>query len=178
MQDLALTGGEMEFIYRVPGEKVARVLAYLGFIVLVIMAIWILIDVFSGIFRWGFPGMVDWVEVLNVICIALPLPFMTIRRKHIYMTLIQKHLSARQQRILDIITFIIVFLFAALVAWRVSIEALYSLKCWESNDVGIRVYWFPGKIGLALGFITMALAVLGQIISAILGRVEEDRRQK
>ena len=55
----------MEFIYRVPGEKVARMLAYLGFIVLVIMAIWILIDVISGIFRWGFPGMVDWVEVLN-----------------------------------------------------------------------------------------------------------------
>ena len=72
--------------------------------------------------------MVDWVEVLNVICIALPLPFMTIHRKHIYMTLIQKYLTARQQRILDIITFTIIFLFSALVAWRVSIEALYSLK--------------------------------------------------
>jgi TRAP-type C4-dicarboxylate transport system permease small subunit len=168
----------MEFIYRVPGEKFARVLAYLGFIVLIIMALWILVDVFSGIFRWGFPGMVDWVEVLNVICIALPLPFMTIHRKHIYMTLIQKHLNARQQRILDIINFIIIFLFSALVAWRVSIEALYSLKNWESNDVGITVYWFPGKIGLALGFITMALASLGQIISAILGRVEEEGGQK
>ena len=83
----------MEFIYRVPGEKAARIFAYLGFIVLVIMAIWILVDVFSGIFRWGFPGMVDWVEVLNVICIALPLPFVTIRRKHIYMTIIQQRLS-------------------------------------------------------------------------------------
>jgi TRAP-type C4-dicarboxylate transport system permease small subunit len=168
----------MEFIYRVPGEKAARIFAYLGFIVLVIMAIWILVDVFSGIFRWGFPGMVDWVEVLNVICIALPLPFMTIHRKHIYMTLIQKYLTARQQRILDIITFTIVFLFSALVAWRVSIEALYSLKIWESNDVGMTVYWFPGKIGLAFGFITMALAVLGQLISAILGWVEEDGGQK
>jgi TRAP-type C4-dicarboxylate transport system permease small subunit len=168
----------MEFIYRVPGEKVARVLAYLGFIVLVIMAIWILVDVFSGIFRWGFPGMVDWVEVLNVICIALPLPFLTIRRKHIYMTLIQTHLTTRQQRILDIITFIVVFLFSALVAWRVSIEALYSLKNWESVDVGTTVYWFPGKIGLALGFITMALASLGQIVSAILGRIEQGGGQK
>ena len=163
----------MEFIYRVPGEKAARLLAYIGFVVLVIMAIWILVDVFSGIFRWGFPGMVDWVEVLNVICIALPLPFLTIHRKHIYMTLIQKYLNARQQRILDIITFTIIFLFSALVAWRVSIEALYSLKNWESNDVGMTVYWFPGKIGLALGFITMALAVLAQLISAILGRIEE-----
>ena len=168
----------MEFIYRVPGEKAARLFAYIGFIVLVIMAIWILIDVFSGIFRWGFPGMVDWVEVLNVICIALPLPFLTIHRKHIYMTLIQKYLTARQQRILDIITFIVIFSFAALVAWRVSIEAWYSLLHWESNDVGITVYWFPGKIGLAFGFIAMALAAFFQLVSAIAGRVKEDGRQK
>lgn len=129
----------MEIIYRVPGTKAARILAVMGFVVLVIMAIWILVDVFSGIFRWGFPGMVQWVEVLNVICIALPLPFVTIRRKHIYMTLIQKHLSDEQRRLLDIIVFFIVFLFAAVVAWRVSTEALYSVKYWESSDVGITV---------------------------------------
>jgi len=167
----------MEFIYSVPGEKAARGLAHIGFVVLVIMAIWILIDVFSGIFRWGFPGMVDWVEVLNVICIALPLPFVTIKRKHIYMTLLQKYLADEQQRVVDIIVFIIVFLFSAVVAWRVSLEAWYSLKFLESSDVGITVYWFPGKIGIALGFVTMALAVIGQIISAIRRKVKDDGRE-
>jgi TRAP-type C4-dicarboxylate transport system permease small subunit len=164
----------VESIYKVPGEKAARVLAILGFVVLVIMAIWILIDVFSGIFRLGFPGMVQWVEVLNVICIALPLPFVTIQRKHIYMTIIQKNLSDKQQRILDIIVFFIVLLFSAILAWRVTVEALYSLKYWESSDVGITVYWFPGKVGLAIGFILMALVVICQIISAIRGKVEEN----
>jgi TRAP-type C4-dicarboxylate transport system permease small subunit len=168
----------MESIYSVPGAKAARGLAVLGFAVLVIMAIWILIDVFSGIFRWGFPGMVQWVEVLNVICIALPLPFVTIRRKHIYMTIIQQRLSDEKNRILDIIVFILVFLFSAVLAWRVSLEALYSLKYWESTDVGITVYWFPGKIGLAIGFILMTLAVGLQIISAIRKKVEENGSQK
>ena len=164
----------MESIYKVPGEKVMRILAILGFVVLVIMALWILIDVFSSIFRLGFPGMVQWVEVLNVICIALPLSFVTIRRKHIYMTIIQKHLSHKQQRILDIIVFFIVFLFSAILAWQVTVEALYSLKYWESTDVGITVYWFPGKIGLAIGFILMAFAAFCQIISALRGKVEEN----
>lgn len=167
-------GGGMESIYRVPGSKAARVLAFMGFIVLIVMAIWILVDVFSGIFRLGFPGMVQWVEVLNVICIALPLPFVTIRRKHVYMTLIQKYISDAQQRILDIIVFIIVFLFSATVAWRVTVEAIYSVKYWESSNVGIIVYWFPGKVGLAFGFVTMSLAVLCQIISAIRRKVEEN----
>jgi TRAP-type C4-dicarboxylate transport system permease small subunit len=164
----------VESIYKVPGEKVMRVLAVLGFVVLVIMALWILVDVFSGIFRLGFPGMVQWVEVLNVICIALPLSFVTLRRKHIYMTIIQKHLSEKQQRILDIIVFCIVFLFSAILAWRVTVEALYSLKYWESTDVGITVYWFPGKIGLAIGFILMAFVAFCQIISAVRGEVEEN----
>jgi TRAP-type C4-dicarboxylate transport system permease small subunit len=164
----------MEAIYKVPGTKAARGLAILGFIVLVMMAIWILIDVFCGIFKWGFPGMVQWVEVLNTICIALPLPYVTIRRKHIYMTIIQERLSSEQNRILDIFVFIIVFLFSAVLAWRVSLEALYSLKYWESSDVGITVYWFPGKVGLAIGFIFMSIAVLCQIISAIRGKVEEN----
>ena len=118
--------------------------------------------------------MVQWVEVLNAICIALPLPYVTIRRKHIYMTIIQKHLSGEQQRILDIFAFIIVFLFSSVLAWQVSVEALYSLKYWESSDVGITVYWFPGKVGLAIGFIFMSIAVLCQIISAIRRKVEEN----
>ena len=168
----------MESIYRVPGEKVARVMAVLGFIVLVAMAVWILIDVFCGIFKWGFPGMVQWVEVLNTICIALPLPYVTIRRKHIYMTIIQKHLSFEQNRILDIFVFIIVFLFSSVLAWRTSLEALYSCKYLESSNVGITVYWFPGKVGLAIGFILMTLAVFFQIISAIRRKVEENGSDK
>jgi len=167
----------MESIYKVPGTKAARMLAILGFIVLVAMAIWILIDVVSGIFRWGLPGTVQWVEVLNVICIALPLPFVTIRRRHIYITILQERLSERQNRILDIAVFCVVFLFAAVLAWRVTLEALYSLKYWESTDVGITVYWFPGKIGLAIGFILMACAVGCQIVSAIRKKVEENGSQ-
>lgn len=167
----------MESIYKVPGTKAARLLAVLGFIVLVAMAIWILIDVISGIFRWGLPGTVQWVEVLNVICIALPLPFVTIRRKHIYITILQERLSEEQNRILDIVVFFVVFFFSAVLAWRVTLEALYSLKHWESTNVGITVYWFPGKIGLAIGFILMTCAVGCQIISAIRKKVEENGSQ-
>lgn len=153
--------------------RVSRGLAVLGFIVLAMMAFWILIDVCSGIFSWGLPGMVDWVEVLNVICIALPLSYVTLQRRHISMTLIHEHLSDKGKHVLELVILVGMFLYSALLAWRVSIEALYSLKMWERNDVGMIVYWFPAKIGLAFGFIMMTLAIIIQFI----GAVGENRRK-
>lgn len=147
--------------------RVSRGLAVLGFIVLAMMAFWILIDVCSGIFSWGLPGMVDWVEVLNVICIALPLSYVTLQRRHISMTLIHEHLSDKGKHVLELAVLVGMFLYSALLAWRVSIEALYSLKMWERNDVGMIVYWFPAKIGLAFGFIMMTLAIIIQFIGAV-----------
>ena len=147
--------------------RVSRYLAVSGFIVLAMMAIWILIDVCSGLFSWGLPGMVDWVEVLNVISIALPLSYVTLQRRHISMTLIHEHLSDKGKHVLEMILLIGMFLYSALLAWRVSIEGWYSLKMWERNDVGMIVYWFPAKIGLAFGFIMMTLAVMVQFIGAV-----------
>jgi len=164
-------------VYHLPGEKAARALAASGFVVLIIMAIWILIDVVSGLFRLGLPGMVDWVEVLNVICIALALPYVTMQRKHIQIDLIQNYLSVRWKRILDRIALVVPFLFSALVAWRLSLEGWYSLKTWESNNVGIMVYWFPGKVALAFGFIMMALVVLGFLVSGRRGKSRENGGQ-
>ena len=147
--------------------KVSRGLAIAGFVVLSAMAFWILIDVCSGIFSWGLPGMVDWVEVLNVICIALPLSYVTLQGRHISMTLIHEHLSDKGKHVLELVILVGMFLYSALLAWRVSIEALYSLKIWERNDVGMIVYWFPAKIGLAVGFIMMTLAIIIQFIGAV-----------
>ena len=147
--------------------RASRSFAVAGFVVLSAMAFWILIDVCSGIFSWGLPGMVDWVEVLNVICIALPLSYVTLQRRHISMTLIGEHLSDKGKHVLELIVLIGMFLYSALLAWRVSIEAWYSLNMWERNDVGMIVYWFPAKIGVAFGFIMMTLAVIIQFIGAV-----------
>lgn len=147
--------------------RASRCLAVLGFIVLAMMAFWILIDVCSGIFSWGLPGMVDWVEVLNVICIALPLSYVTLQGRHISMSVIHDHLSDKGKHVLNMIVLVGMFLYSALLAWRVSIEAWYSLKMWERNDVGMIVYWFPAKIGLAVGFIMMTLAIIIQFIGAV-----------
>ncbi len=148
----------------------SRGLAVLGFLVLVAMAVWILIDVFSGIFRLGLPGMVDWVEVLNVLAIALPLAYVTLQRKHITMTLLDEHISARQKKVLNMIVLSGFFLYSAMLSWRLSLEALYSVSVWEKSEVGINVYWFPSKVGLAFSFLMMAFSVLIQLIGEVTGQ--------
>jgi TRAP-type C4-dicarboxylate transport system permease small subunit len=107
------------------------------------------------------------VEVLNVICIALPLSYVTLQGRHISMTLIQAHLSDRGKHVLEVIVLVGMFLYSALLAWRVSIEGWYSLKMWERNDVGMIVYWFPAKVMLAFGFIMMTIALIFQLIGAV-----------
>lgn len=156
-------------------ETTARYFAVVGFSVLGVMAIWILVDVFSSIFGLGLPGMVGWVEVLNVICIALPLPYVTLKRRHISMDLINRHLSKRQQHIQEIAVPILILFYSAILSWRLSLQALYSLKNLESVNVGITVYWFPGRIALAVGFITMSLVLIMQIVFVIFwGNESED----
>jgi TRAP-type C4-dicarboxylate transport system permease small subunit len=122
--------------------------------------------------------MVDWVEVLNVICIALPLSYVTLQGRHIGMTLIHEHLSGRGKHVLELAVLVGMFLYSALLAWRVSIEAWYSLKMWERNDVGMIVYWFPAKILLAFGFILMTLAIMFQFMGAVSKKRGGDGGQK
>ena len=164
----------MDGLTRTPFEKTAKYLTVTGFCVLVAMAVWILVDIFSSIFRLGLPGMVDWVEVLNVICIALPLPYVTLQRRHICMDLVSRHLSKRQKYVQEIIVPVFILFYSSILSWRISVEAIYSLRHLESVNVGIIVYWFPGKIMLAFGFITMSFALIIQIITAILHKNESE----
>jgi hypothetical protein len=43
---------------------------------------------------------------------------------------------------------------------------------WEFDQLTIKVYWFPAKIALALGFIGTAIVVLWQIVSEIKKRIQ------
>lgn len=151
-------------------HMITRILNIAGFACLVSMMVWILTDVLSGIFNWGLPAMVDWVEVLNVICITLPLPYVTLNRKHIYITLLTERVSRKVLWVMDLITLIMFLCFTSILAWQLTIEAQYSAQTWEHTDVGWVVYWFPAKIALAFSFGFSALILFGQIIGHLVVR--------
>src|SRR3990172_5169500 len=125
--------------------------AVAGWVVIVVMMVWVTGDVIAQVFGSSLPETVNWTEILNVIGLTLPLAYVTMMKVHITVDLFTWR--GRAKRVKDIFGLILVFLFTALVAWQLSILAWRSTRILEFEQLSIKIYWFPAKIALALGFI-------------------------
>ena len=141
--------------------------AFFGWLVVIVMMLWGAGDVIFQIFGSSLPATYEWTEVLNVIAITIPLAYVARKKSHITITLFAQRLTGRKKYLANILSLTLVFLFSGLLAWQLIIQAYYSVQMWEFDQLTIKVYWFPAKIALALGFTGTALVVLWQIITEI-----------
>ena len=141
--------------------------AFFGWLVVIVMMLWGAGDVIFQIFGSSLPATYEWTEVLNVIAITIPLAYVARKKSHITITLFAQRLTGRKKNLANILSLTLVFLFSGLLAWQLIIQAYYSVQMWEFDQLTIKVYWFPAKIALALGFTGTALVVLWQIITEI-----------
>jgi TRAP-type C4-dicarboxylate transport system permease small subunit len=148
-------------------EIVLKATAILGCATTFIMMFWGAFDVILQVCGYSIPATVAWTEVLNTIALSLPLTYVTWKQTHINVDILTNKLSGKARFLNEIGTLIVVFLFTGLLAWQLSIRAWKSVMAWEFDQVTINVYWFPGRIALALGFIGSALVVLSQIIGKL-----------
>lgn len=149
-------------------KKILEALTLGGWVALMVMMLWGAGDVILQIFGYSLPATVPWTEVLSVIALMLPLAYVTGEKAHINVDLLTERLNAKGKRLANMVSLIFVFLFSALMAWQQSIQAWESLKLWERDFAIITIYWFPGKIALALGFIGTSLITAFQIIDECL----------
>jgi hypothetical protein len=152
-------------------RKMVEGLAVTGWIVIVVMMIWVTGDVTAQIFGSSFPDTVNWVEILNVIGFTLPLAYVTMTKGHITVGLFTARGSVK--RLKDIFALILTFLFTGLVGWQLTTLAWRSTWMLESQHLTMRVYWFPAKIALALGFLGSAIIMLVHLITALRGKKED-----
>jgi|GEM_PF-2641320 len=139
--------------------------AVLGLFCIVVMMIWITGDVIANFFHSSLPDTTAWVEILNVIGFALPLAYVAMNRSHVTVQLFTA--GDRVKRLRDIFGLILTFLFTGLLGWQLSIQAWRSTAALESAVLEYRVFWYPAKIALALGFMSSAIIVLFQLINAL-----------
>ena len=151
-------------------QKILEGSAVAGWVVLVIMMVWGTADVVAQLFGYSVPATVAWTEIFNVIALGLPLAYVTSIKAHINVELF--NMRGKTKRVSDVSVLILIFLFMSLLAWQLSIQAWRSVRLWEFDQVIIKIYWFPAKIALALGFIGSAIVVLFQIIGELLRRKE------
>ena len=146
-------------------QRILEGSAVAGWAVIVLMMVWITGDVVAQLFGFSLPETINWTEILNVICLSLPLAYVTMKRGHIVVELLT--IRGRAKRVRDIIGLVLVFLFTALVAWQLSIYAWRSTRMLEFEQLVMKIYWFPAKIALALGFIGSAVIVMFQLIGEL-----------
>jgi TRAP-type C4-dicarboxylate transport system permease small subunit len=146
-------------------RKILEGSAVAGWVVLVVMMVWVTADVVAQVFGSSLPETVNWTEILNVIGLSLPLAYVTMTKGHIVVDLFT--LRGRAKRVKDIFGLILVFLFTALVAWQLGSYAWRSTRILEFEQLAIKIYWFPAKIALALGFIGSAIVALFQLIGEL-----------
>jgi len=146
-------------------QRVLEGSAVAGWIVIMVMMVWVTGDVVAQLFGSSLPATVQWTEILNVMGFILPLAYVTMIKAHIVVNLFT--LRGRAKRVKDIIGLVLVFLFTALVAWQLSILAWRSTRILEFEQLTIKIYWFPAKIALALGFVGSAIVVMFQLIGEL-----------
>jgi len=146
-------------------RKVIDGSAVLGLLCIVVMMIVMTGDVIANAFHAGVPDISAWVEILNVIGFALPLAYVAMNKSHITVELFTVH--GKIKRVRDIFALIMTFLFTGLLGWQLSIQAWRSTAALESAVLQYRVFWYPAKIALALGFVSSAIIVLIQLSNAL-----------
>lgn len=145
-------------------EKILSGSALLGWLVIVIMMLWVSFEVIANLFNKSIPGTYSWTEVLNVIAISLPLAYVTSQSAHIVITLLTGRLTGRGKVWVEIASLILVLVFSGFLSYVLSIQAWNSLRAREFEMGLIKIYWFPSKIALALGFIGSTLVTIYQLI--------------
>jgi TRAP-type C4-dicarboxylate transport system permease small subunit len=148
-------------------EKTLNGSAIFGWLVIVIMMLWITSEVIANLLNMSIPGTYSWAEVLNVIAISIPLAYVTSQGAHIVITLLTARLTGRGKIWAEIISLICVVIFTGFLSWVLSIQAWRSLRAWEFEMGLIKVFWFPSKIALALGFIGSTLVTIFQLVAAL-----------
>lgn len=148
-------------------EKIWLTLVVVSFAALVLLMFWMTADVILVLFGHPIPGTINYTEILNVVILFLPLAYVTARRSHIVVDVIQYRGKAK--RITDFIADCSVFLYSVIFSWQLGVKAWRSTSSGEFEMVGIKIFVFPAKIALAIGAVGSALAALFLIMDHFMG---------
>jgi TRAP-type C4-dicarboxylate transport system permease small subunit len=144
---------------------VSDALMNFGVVIAILMAVHVVADVLSK-FLFNFPlaGTLEIVAHYYMVgLIFLPLAYVQRRDGHIAAELLTRYMSPRAQNIVAVLTYLLMAGFAALLAWRSSIDALRSLEVAEAVQTsGYFVYIFPARWFVPLGVGLMGIFALVQ----------------
>lgn len=140
---------------------IARLLAVLSAVAIVVMVIAIAVDVFvRNATGASLPGMIEIAETAMVTAVAFGLAWAGVNGEHVAVTLLTDRFNATWTKVIDIFVWALVAFYTAWLSWS---NILHSIQSTEAGEIRFGlVQWpmYPMRWVLTLGFISLLLVSL------------------
>jgi len=113
-------------------------------------------------------GVYEFMGFFGAIVTAFALGYTQMKRGHVGIDIVVKQFSARIQRILDGVNYLICAVFFVLAGWQI---AVWGTTIWRTGEVTetLRIIFYPFIYGVALGCLILSLVFLVDLLKVLLG---------
>ncbi len=121
-------------------------------------------NVVLRIFHIPFRGAYELVSFVGAIVIAFALGFTQQRKGHIVVDILTEKFPKTLGKFFDVINHFVTMVFFALVAWQIY---RVGMQIWNSGELSetLKIIYHPFIFAVSLGFITLSLTALVQLMS-------------
>ena len=116
-------------------------------------------------------GAYELVGFSGAIVIAFALGYTQKRKDHIVVDILTEKFSKPVVKILDIISYFIMMIFFAMVAWQVLVWGMKIMKSGEVSET-LKIIFHPVIFGVSIGFAVFSLTLLIDFLKTIWGKEE------
>lgn len=126
-------------------------------------------NVVLRIFHIPFRGAYELVSFIGAIVIAFALGFTQQHNSHIVVDILTEKFPKTLGRLLDVINHLVTTIFFAIVAWQIY---RVGMQIWSSGELSetLKIIYHPFIFAVSLGFITLSLTALIQLMSDMQSR--------
>lgn len=148
-------------------DKISRVLnqvlVWIAGVFLAAMVLLICANIFLRLVWVPIKGTVELMGYFGAIVTAFALGYTQINRGHIGIDIVVNQFSAKIQRILTGISYLICMIFFSIAGWQI---ARWATTIWKTGEVTetLRIIFYPFTYGVALGCIILALVLLVDLL--------------
>ncbi len=121
-------------------------------------------NVVLRIFHIPFRGAYELVSFIGAIVIAFALGYTQQRKGHIVVDILTEKFPKTLSKMLDVVNHLVTMVFFAIVAWQIY---RVGMQIWDSGELSetLKMIYHPFIFAVALGFITLSLTALTQLMS-------------
>ena len=120
-------------------------------------------------FNAPYRGAYELVGFSGAIVIAFALGYTQKRKDHIVVDILTEKFSKPVVRVLDIISYFVMMVFFAVVAWQVLVWGMKIAKSGEVSET-LKIIFHPVIFGVAIGFAVFSLTLLIDFLKTVQGK--------